>query len=237
MIAVLTGDIVDSTHQDKARWLPALKSVLENWGSEAKDWEVYRGDEFQLRLKNPEQSLEAAFSIKARLKAVADTDIRIAIGLGGHEAPNEHSRDNTRDNTRENNGDNKEQEIANDSAKQQAATPLTESSGPAFIHSGRKLDEIKKQRIHMAIATEDEMLDRQWNLLLQWVLLSADNWSSVSAEIVDLALTHPGLSQTDMATRLNVQQSAISQRLKRADFDLLWQTLKFFKDKIQSLCR
>jgi hypothetical protein len=72
---------------------------------------------------------------------------------------------------------------------------------------------------------------------LQWVLLSADNWSSVSAEIVDLALTHPELSQTDMAARLNVQQSAISQRLKRADFDLLWQTLAFFKDKIQSICR
>lgn len=210
MIAVLTGDIVDSTHHDKDRWLPGLKSRLESWGKEGQDWEVYRGDEFQLRLGTPEMALLAAFSIKAHIKAIADTDIRIAIGLGAPEA-----------------SDNKNAE----------RTPLTQSNGPAFIYSGRKLDEIKKQRIHMAIASEDQTRDQQWNLLLQWVLLSADNWSSVSAEIVDLALTHPELSQTDMAARLNVQQSAISQRLKRADFDLLWQTLAFFKDKIQSICR
>jgi len=206
MIAVLTGDIVDSTHQEKDAWLPALKSALINWGKEGKEWEIYRGDEFQLRLRHPERALMAAFSIKARLKAIADTDIRIAIGLG--EA-----------------GD-----------QDQDTTPLTESSGPAFIHSGRKLDEIKKHRIQMAIASEDPASDSAWNLLLQWVLLSADKWSSVSAEIVDLALSHPELSQTDMASRLKVQQPAVSQRLKRADFDLLWQTLEFFKDKIQSLC-
>lgn len=211
MIAVLTGDIVDSTHQDKARWLPGLKATLAGWGKEGQDWEVYRGDEFQLRLTAPEKALLAAFTIKAHLKAVADTDIRIAIGLGAPETPGR--------------------------APAPEKTPLTQSNGPAFIYSGRKLDDIKNRRIHLAIASDDHMLDQGWNLLLQWVLLSADNWSSVSAEIVDLALTHPGLSQTDMAARLSVQQSAISQRLKRADFDLLWQTLVFFNDKIQSLCR
>lgn len=209
MIAVLTGDIVDSTHRDKAGWLPALKSTLTDWGREGRDWEIYRGDEFQLRLNEPKMALHVAFKIKAHIKAVADTDIRIAIGLGAADPKGEKDPDKS---------------------------PLTESNGPAFIHSGRKLDEIKRQRILLAIATDNEVLDLEWNLLLQWVLLSADKWSSVSAEIVDLALTHPGHSQTQMATQLNVQQSAVSQRLKRADFDLLWQTLEFFKDKIQSLC-
>ena len=81
MIAVLTGDIVDSTHHDKARWLPALKSALGNWGQEGSDWEVYRGDEFQLRLNTPATAILTAFRIKAHVKARADTDIRIAIGL------------------------------------------------------------------------------------------------------------------------------------------------------------
>ena len=57
MIAVLTGDIVDSTHQEKDAWLPALKSALINWGKEGKEWEIYRGDEFQLRLRHPERAL------------------------------------------------------------------------------------------------------------------------------------------------------------------------------------
>ena len=206
MIAVLTGDIVDSTHHDKARWLPALKSALGNWGQEGSDWEVYRGDEFQLRLNTPATAILTAFRIKAHVKARADTDIRIAIGLDP-ERPGSARRE--------------KQQSSHTSPEKTGQPPpsLTESSGPAFIHSGRKLDEIKKQRIHLAIASDNAPRDREWNLLLQWALLSADNWSSVSAEIVDLALTHPELSQTDMATRLNVQQPAISHSGKHRRFN------------------
>lgn len=210
MIAVLTGDIVGSTHLDKSKWLPALKSALINWGQESVDWEVYRGDEFQLRLITAENALTAAFRIKAQLKALAETEVRIAIGIGAMEGSKEQSNKET--------------------------TALTESNGPAFILSGRKLDDIKNKRIHLAVATDNEAWDREWNLLLQWVLLSADNWSAGSAEIVDLALSNPTLSQTEMATRLNVAQSAVSQRIKRSGFDLLQQTLELFKEKIKMLC-
>jgi len=211
MIAVLTGDIVGSTHQDKSKWLPALKAGLNDWGKEGVDWEVYRGDEFQLKLNTPEQALTAAFRIKAQLKALAETEVRIAIGIGP--------------------------EKAQDQGDKTQKTALTESNGPAFILSGRKLDEIKNKRIHLAVATDQEAWDREWNLILQWALLSADNWSAGSAEIVDLALSHPTLSQTEMANRLKVAQSAISQRIKRSGYDLLEQTLELFKEKIKTLCR
>jgi hypothetical protein len=209
MIAVLTGDIVGSTYQDKTKWLPALKSALEHLGQEAADWEVYRGDEFQLRLQTPQKALYAAFLIKARLIARADTHIRIAIGLGAKES----QKDNT----------------------STYSTPLTESGGPAFILSGRKLDDIKNRRIQLAIASLQESWDKNWNLMLQWALMTADNWSQGSAEIVDLCLTAPELSQTEMAARLNIAQSAISQRLKRSGFDLLDQTLQLFEEKINDL--
>lgn len=205
MIAVLTGDIIQSTERNKDHWLPALKAVLASQGAPAADWEIYRGDEFQLRLKQPENAVTAAFRIKAHLKAVADTDIRIAIGFG----PPEGSPKN--------------------------GTSITESNGPAFVHSGRKLDEIKKDRVNLAIASAHPEFDREINLMLQWVLLTADNWTTVSAEIVDFFLENPQLSQNDMAQRLKIQQSAISQRLKRASFDLLWESLLYFKDKIQHL--
>ena len=211
MIAVLTGDIVDSTHHDKAAWLPALRSVLVNWGKEGKDFEIYRGDEFQLRLKSPDKAVLAAISIKARLKAVADTDIRISIGLGGDQEKQITQEDKT-------------------------GNTLTLSTSPAFILSGRTLDELKANRIHLGIATGNEALDLELNLLLQWILLTADGWSTVSAETLDMALTYPGMSQKEMAASMNVQQSAISQRLKRANYDLLMETLSYFEQKIGALC-
>lgn len=205
MIAVLTGDIVQSSQHHKDRWLPALKAVLADWGSSPTDWEVYRGDEFQLLLNRPEDALLAAFRIKAHLKAQAETDIRIAIGIGEKEAP-----------TTEGPG-------------------VSEAGGTAFIYSGRKLDEIKKERIQMAIRSDDPDLDEPINLLLQWALLTADNWTTVSAEIVDIFLQQPGNAQTDIAHQLNIQQSAVSQRLKRASFELLWQLIEFFQHKIRSI--
>ena len=207
MIAVLTGDIIDSSHHDKALWLPHLRAVLETQGKEGEDFEIYRGDEFQLRLSDPTKALEAAICIKARLIARANTGIRIAIGLGEAVEPLEQG------------------------------APLTLNSGPAFIRSGRKLDELKAKKIHLGILSMDEQFDLEWNLIIQWILLTADNWSSVLAEIVELALLDPTRSQMDMASLLEVKQSAVSQRLKRASFDLLSQTLSLFDQKIGALCK
>lgn len=44
-------------------------------------WEVYRGDEFQIEIKNPEDALWSAILIKAHLKAIK-LDARMSIGFG-----------------------------------------------------------------------------------------------------------------------------------------------------------
>ncbi|WP_108422775.1 transcriptional regulator [Flagellimonas amoyensis] len=81
MIAVLTGDIKNSTEHKTSEWLPVLKQALDRYGNEPSDWEIYRGDSFQLQTE-PEKALEAALYIKACLKQVRQMDVRIAIGLG-----------------------------------------------------------------------------------------------------------------------------------------------------------
>lgn len=81
MIAVLTGDIVNSRSLDSAVWLPKFKEQLHVFGSTPADWEVFRGDSFQLAIAS-EQALYAAFMLKATIKQFKDLDIRIAIGLG-----------------------------------------------------------------------------------------------------------------------------------------------------------
>ena len=82
MEAVITGDIIGSTKISPDIWLPILKKALADWGKEPTDWEVYRGDSFQLKVKNPMQVLEAAVWIKAAIKTLSGLDIRLGIGLG-----------------------------------------------------------------------------------------------------------------------------------------------------------
>jgi len=81
MLAVLTGDIKNSTAHPTDQWLPLLKGALTRFGEEPMDWEIYRGDSFQLQTA-PEMALEAAIYIKACLKQIRHLDVRIAIGLG-----------------------------------------------------------------------------------------------------------------------------------------------------------
>ena len=84
MIAVLTADIINSADHATASWLELLQSSLNRWGSSPTDWEIYRGDELQLRT-TPEKALRIAIELKARIKTIKGLDIRIAIGIGEEE--------------------------------------------------------------------------------------------------------------------------------------------------------
>jgi len=88
MIAILTGDIKNSSEHKASKWLPILKEALTHYGKEPKDWEIYRGDSFQLQT-TPENALKAAIQIKASIKQIRHLDVRIAIGLGekNYDAP------------------------------------------------------------------------------------------------------------------------------------------------------
>lgn len=81
MKAVITGDIMHSRKLASAVWLADLKAVLNSYGSEPKDWEIYRGDSFQLVVP-VEDALEIALLIKATIKQHKALDARIAIGVG-----------------------------------------------------------------------------------------------------------------------------------------------------------
>ncbi|MEM9077540.1 MAG: transcriptional regulator [Bacteroidota bacterium] len=80
-IAIITGDIINSRKATPKVWLPHLKEALNTFGKEPNQWEVYRGDSFQLET-TPKNALEAAIYIKATLKQNKGIDARMAIGLG-----------------------------------------------------------------------------------------------------------------------------------------------------------
>jgi len=81
MTSVITGDIIGSRQQTSKHWVEDLKKILSRFGATPSQWEVYRGDEFQIEIKNPEEALLSAILIKAHLKAIK-LDARMSIGFG-----------------------------------------------------------------------------------------------------------------------------------------------------------
>lgn len=85
MISVITGDIINSRKTQSAAWLKVLKKELSKWGDTPKQWEIYRGDSFQVEIKNAVDALAAAMQIKAAIKSLKGVDVRMAIGIGDKE--------------------------------------------------------------------------------------------------------------------------------------------------------
>ncbi len=61
--------------------MEGFKAFLSTFGENPSDWEIYRGDEFQLEVKNPKDAFITAILIKTYLKSVK-LDARMSIGIG-----------------------------------------------------------------------------------------------------------------------------------------------------------
>lgn len=201
MIAIITGDIINSQLSDSDLWLPKLKELLSSWSESPENWEIYRGDEFQLKC-SVDKVFTSALLLKSLIKTVENLDVRLAIGIG-----NEVFR----------------------------SEKITESNGSAYVNSGRLLTEIKTQGRTLAIQTENEKVNRDLNILFKWASIDFDNWTGATSEIIHQLLRNPALTQDELAKTLNITQSSVSQRLKRANFDLVQETDQFFKKKISEL--
>ena len=71
MIAIITGDIINSQNTDSELWLPKLKNLLGSWSATPENWEVYRGDEFQLKC-----SVDGVFSKSLMIKSLIKISIK-----------------------------------------------------------------------------------------------------------------------------------------------------------------
>lgn len=81
MVAVITGDIINSRKVSSEIWLPKLKEYFTSNIGDFDKWEIYRGDSFQLEV-SVEKALEVALCIKALIKSNNKIDVRMAIGIG-----------------------------------------------------------------------------------------------------------------------------------------------------------
>ncbi|MBW7869444.1 MAG: hypothetical protein H3C39_00105 [Flavobacteriia bacterium] len=209
MLAVITGDIVASRKlNNQEKWLLPLKNLLSGWGERPRDWELDRGDSFQIEIQSPEDALKCAFEIKALIKKVTANDknrrtgvidIRMAIGIG---------------------------------EKTYSGETIKESNGTAFIHSGEKFDLLKKENVTMGIKTPWQDFDEEINLYLRLAGIFMDRWSVSSAELIEIILNSPNLTQEEIGKKLGIKQSGVSGRWNRAYADELLDIEKVFKKKI-----
>ena len=190
MIAIITGDIINSQKSDSELWLPKLKGLLQSWSTTPENWEIYRGDEFQLKC-SVDEVFHKALLIKSLLRSFENLDVRVAIGIGNEVFLSEK---------------------------------ITESNGSAYLNSGRLLTDIKSQGKTFAIQTENEKVNRDLNILFKWAAIDFDNWTVATAEIIHQLLRNSELTQDELAKELNITQSSVSQRLKRANFEQLQET-------------
>ena len=112
---------------------------------------------------------------------------------------------------------------------------ITESNGSAYVNSGRLLNDIKTDGRTLAIQTETDKVNRDLNILFKWTSIDFDNWTVATAEIIHRLLTNPEHTQEELAKDFNITQSSVSQRVKRANYDLILETDLYFRKKITEL--
>lgn len=82
MTSVITGDIIKSREEHPEKWMTTLKNTLSILSPDSSNWEIYRGDSFQIEIEDIAQSFLAAVYIKACIKMIKGLDVRLAIGIG-----------------------------------------------------------------------------------------------------------------------------------------------------------
>lgn len=214
MIAVITGDIISSRKmEDQEVWLSPLKKLFNTWGKRSINWEIERGDFFQIEIPDPKKSLERAIEIKSLLrktptlnksKTTSPIDVRMAIGIG---------------------------------QKTYSGETISESNGTAFIYSGEKFDLLKKENITIGIKTSWHDFDEEINLYLKLTSLFMDKWTISSAELSHIVLQNPHITQNDIGKQLGIKQNSVSGRWNRANISEILAVNEMFKKKIENLIK
>lgn len=203
MTSVITGDIINSRKQKEPEvWINTLKNALSNLSSDTKYWEIYRGDSFQIEIRDYYSSFTAAIYIKACIQMIKGLDVRLAIGVGN---------------------------------KTYDGNDVTESNGEAFVFSGEIMETLKKEKQNLRIKTKNPDIDKELNLYFKLALITMDNWSVNSAEIVKLSIENPDALQSELGKLIGINQNSISNRQKRAHLEEILELDRMYKHKISLL--
>lgn len=111
---------------------------------------------------------------------------------------------------------------------------LRSSAGSAYTYSNWQAASMPRQAT-FKLQSAHPGFDQQFHLLLDFASVSMNDWSVLEAEIVELSIIFPEKSQQEIADWLQIRQSAVSQRRKRAHFDLLLRLNQYYKNQLNTI--
>lgn len=186
---VITADIVASTTlpNEVKEWLyTAIEAYLEQVASVfelRKEW--YRGDSFQVKIKDVQQALKLALLIKTYIRSLQFEggafnggifDTRMVLGIGT---------------------------VDFERAK------IMSSDGEAFQLSGRMLDQLKTGKQFFSVVSNDTYAgELQMESLLLDTIISGT--TALQCEVINRKLQ--GQTEVAIAEALGIKQSAVNQR-------------------------
>lgn len=210
MIAVIKGDIIASRKlTNQALWLTPLKELLSTWGTSPQNWLLLSGDFFQLEVTNPDEALQKVFEIKALIKKLQGAEGKTISPVDVRLA-------------------------VGIGEKTFSGESIAEHNGPAFIYSSEKFDLLKKENVTMGIRTASESFDEEMNLYLRLAGTIMDNWSVSSAELMQIILKEPHITQEEIGRQLGIRQNSVSGRWNRAHVEEVLEVERIFRKKIQN---
>lgn len=97
---------------------------------------------------------------------------------------------------------------------EQVRQSIDESSGEAFINSGRTLDQMKKEKRTFSIKTPRADWNAELETAFKLLEVILSGWNITSAELMYGLLK--GYNESEIAEQLSISQSAVHQRKRRA---------------------
>ncbi|MFC5272286.1 hypothetical protein [Adhaeribacter terreus] len=216
-VAVITGDVIDSTKlavAERKKLDELLHLGLTEVAGE-NNFEIFRGDSFQILLQEPETALKKAIQIRCWLRKQQISsaknnktasskrgiiDARLAIGIG--------------------------------SVSYQSKQIRT-SDGEAFRLSGRALDDLKHRNSRIIIDTPSPELNDFLEVTFTLLDILISNWSVQQSEVIYELLNNQ--TQTAIGNKLNISQASVNQRAKTAHWPAIEKTIALFETKTAAL--
>lgn len=202
--AIITADIVNSTlltGKQEKKLFNNLKSILE-----PNLFEFYRGDSFQVYLKEPEDALKLALQARLAGKkltpelSVSPFDVRISIGIGTLPA--------------------------------QVKT-LKTATGEAFILSGRAFDEMRNTETRMMIQSAKPDINSTLKVISSFIDYIFQKLTTRQATVVyELTL---GNTQMEAAKRLKKSQPTINKHAQSAGWPQIATLLDAYRQLTKQL--
>lgn len=204
MTSVITGDIISSTkYQDPNIWLVPLKEALGKLESKFNRWEIYRGDSFQIEVKDYFNAFQYAIYLKACIKSIKNLDVRIAIGIG-------------------------EKSFEGNSVTE-ANGEAFQFSGETLEQLKKEKHNLKIKTSNFELNQELNLYFKLASIAMDnWTVNSAEA-VKLYLENQD---TNTKKTQKEIAEVIGINQDAVSKRMKRAYLDEIMELDLMFREKV-----